>query len=132
MWNVTNIPVYANKEKKKLKKISHWAVIIESKRNFVLQIQIEARDRGTPARRNLATFVLTINFNLNPPVISPQTCVRDIYETDRDANDFSYTIGASDGDANNAGVRYQGGLSIHAISCELKSVRLVKLLGEIS
>ena len=56
---------------------------------------IKASDGGTPTLYSEITFRVYINFNLNEPVISPQNCIRDIYETD---TSFAYTVQASDGD----------------------------------
>ena len=69
---------------------------------LVLQLKIEARDRGTPSLFSTADFIVRINFNLYPPEFSPQPCVRNVLETSQDT--FFYTILATDDDFNNAGV----------------------------
>ena len=64
---------------------------------------IKASDGGTPSLSSEVTFRVYINFNLNNPVISPQNCIRDIYETD---STFAYTVQASDSDQNLAGSQW--------------------------
>ena len=64
---------------------------------------IKASDGGTPSLSREVTFRVYINFNLNPPVINPQNCIRDILETD---NNFAYSVLASDQDGILAGGKW--------------------------